>query len=246
MRSAWLQIHGAAGDLLAPERRQTPFQVQFELPSGLRDIVQSTGVPHVELGDVRLNGDVVEYSALVDDGDRIEAWSRYPLSEPPENPTFILDVHLGRLAHYLRLVGFDTGHDPDASDPALAARSVAEGRILLTRDRGLLMRAELEQASFIRATDPRVQFGEVLRRFALRDLVQPLTRCLVCNGELASADRREVECEVPSSVRKAHTDFSRCTSCRRVYWRGSHHTRMMALVEMTLAGLEDGTDGVAT
>jgi len=244
MRTATVHIHGRAGDLLPAARREAGFAVQFELPCGLRDLLQSTGVPHVELGAVERNGMPVDYTAVVDDGDSVEAWSRYPLTTPPDDPTFVLDVHLGRLAHYLRLFGFDTRHHPVASDPDLAACSLAEHRILLTRDRGLLMRADLEQASFIRTADPRAQITEVIDRFALRGLVTPLTRCLVCNGLLQETSRVAVEGEVPSSVWEQHTDFKRCGSCLRVYWQGSHHARMMRLVEETLSTAGDGTGSV--
>ncbi len=235
MRTATLRIHGCARELVPRPRLREPITVEFELPSGLRDIIQSTGVPHVELGQVRLNGRPVGYSARVDDGDEIEAWSRYPLSKPPSNPAFLLDVHLGRLAHYLRLFGFDAEHHPGATDPDLAEQSAAGRRILLTRDRGLLMRRELWRASFVRTTDPREQIVEVLHRFALTTLVRPLTRCLECNGSLQVIAASEAISQVPVSVSEAHDDFSRCPSCQRIYWKGSHYRRMLKLVEQTLA-----------
>jgi uncharacterized protein with PIN domain len=238
MRIARLQMHGCARDLLRPDRRDRPTTVEFELPTGLRDLIQSTGVPHVELGTVHVNGMVADYSARVDDGDVIEAWSRYPLSEPPEDPAFLLDVHLGRLAHYLRLFGFNTEYGTEAADADLAARSVATRRILLTRDRGLLMRSELQHASFIRATDPHEQIVEVLSRFALAGVGIPLTRCLACNGRLQPIPAREARPRVPGSIGGRHDQFSRCVACDRIYWKGSHHRRLRLLIDETLAGLQ--------
>lgn len=237
MRSASMRIHGTANDLLPPPRRHTRFIVQFELPTGLRDLIQSTGVPHVELEQVVVDGTPVRYAYVVDDGADIEATSRYPLAAPPAEPAFVLDVHLRRLAHYLRLFGFDAGHEPDAGDRTLAEVSVAEGRILLTRDRSLLMRSRLRQASFVRSIRPRDQIVEVLHRFALTDAIAPLSRCLVCGERLEQAPVETVASHVPDGVRERHQDFSRCGGCHRVYWRGSHTARLSELVDTTLARL---------
>ena len=238
MRTARLQIHGIARDLLRADRRETPAIIEFELPTGLRDLIQSTGVPHVELGEVHVNGIVADYTARVDDGDEIEAWSRYPLSEAPPDPAFLLDVHLGRLARYLRLFGFDTEYSPDATDADLATRSVANRRILLTRDRGLLMRSELEHGSFVRATEPHRQIIEVLIRFALADAGRPLTRCLECNGAFQPISALEARPHVPGRVGALHDQFTRCAGCDRIYWKGSHYRRLRRLVEETEADLD--------
>lgn len=237
MRSARLRIHGSAGDLLPFRNRNRPFHVWFELPRGLRDIIQSTGVPHVELGKVRINGVVVDYSARVDDGDEVEAWSRYPLSRPPADPAFLLDGHLGRLAHYLRLFGFDTEHDPRATDSGLARDLVDHRRVLLTRDRGLLMRRELRHASFVRATDPHRQITEILHRFALRAVANPLTRCLECNGRLRAISGADAAGDIPDLVGETHDEFSRCDSCGRTFWKGSHYRRLRHLIDQTMAEL---------
>jgi uncharacterized protein len=97
---------------------------------------------------------------------------------------FVLDVHLGRLAELLRLVGFDTPYANNLDDEDLAALAVSGPRWLLTRDRGLLMRRESTHGYLVRATDPRRQLAEVARRFALADVLAPFTRCARCNGLL--------------------------------------------------------------
>jgi uncharacterized protein with PIN domain len=237
MRQATILVHGSANDLLPPGRRQHEFTISFELPAGVRDLIQATGIPHVELESVVRNGRPIDYTDRVDDGDQLLLFSKYPLSHPPESAAFILDVHLGRLAHYLRLFGIDTAHDPHTEDAELARRSVGENRILLTRDRHLLMRAELKWGSYVRSTDAREQIREVIGRFALRRLVRPLTRCLECNGVLEPADRLEARGRIPEGVWQRHQDLSRCASCNRTYWKGSHYSRMLRLVDETLAGV---------
>ncbi len=243
MRHATLLVRGSANDLLPREHRDQVFRVSFELPSGLRDLIQATGIPHVELESVLLNGNRVDYSHRVDDGDHLELVSKYPLAHPPDSVAFVLDVHLGRLAHYLRLFGVDTTHDPGTEDAELAGRAADEKRILLTRDRLLLMRAKLECGSYVRATDPKSQIGEVIHRFALREVVRPLTRCLECNGELEPATREEAKGQIPDPVWQHHEDFSRCPSCHRIYWKGSHYARMLRLVDETLANLPANQPG---
>lgn len=231
MRSATVRIHGSANDLLPPHRRDRPFVVEFELPIGLRDLIQSIGVPWVELSTASVNGTAAGPATRIDDHDLIEARSRYPLAEPPAEPGFLLDVHLGRLAHYLRLFGFDTAHSQDATDPELVERSIAESRVLLTRDRNLLMHGRLATGSFVRATDPRQQISEVAERFALGEIATPLTRCLACNGNLQELPAAEAAPLVPASVAQNHTEFTTCPDCGRVYWKGSHYQRLLAIIE---------------
>jgi len=225
---------GALGDFLPPHRREAAFEVLFELPVGLRDLVQSVGVPHVEVAEVTVDGALVDWSTTVDDGAEVVAHARYPLVRPPAEPRFLTDVHLGRVTGYLRLAGFDVRHDPALDDPALAAASIAEGRILLTRDRRLLMVGALQRGSYVRATDPLQRAVEIVDRFALRPLARPFTRCMVCNTLLAPARPDEVAGRVPESVRARHTVFRRCPGCERVYWEGTHHARLSGIVRRIL------------
>jgi uncharacterized protein with PIN domain len=223
-------MHGGLADFLPPGRRGTEFEAVFELPVGLRDLIQSTGVPHVEVGRVLVGGEPAGWESVVEDGARIEALPRYPLAEPPGDPRFLLDVHLGRLARYLRLGGLDAAHDADAGDPALVVASVEEDRILLTRDRGLLMHAALREGSFVRATDPVEQAVEVVGRFALAGRLVPFSRCMVCNHRLVEVPKEAAAGRVPDGVLAAHREFRDCPGCGRLYWRGSHQARLEALI----------------
>jgi len=230
VRSARIRMRGGLGDFLPPGRREVEFEAVFELPVGLRDLIQSTGVPHVEVGRVLVDGEPAGWDRVVGGGEHVEAFPRYPLATPPADPRLLLDVHLGRLARYLRLGGLDAAHSPDAGDPALVAASVGEDRILLTRDRGLLMHAALREGSFVRSTDPIEQAVEFVARFALGGRLVPFTRCMVCNHTLAPAPREEVAGLVPDGVLAAHDDYRRCPGCGRTYWRGSHQERLESLV----------------
>jgi uncharacterized protein with PIN domain len=231
MRHARLRMHGALGDFLPPDRRDVAFEVAFELPVGLRDLVQSTGVPHVEVDRVEVDGTPADWPQTIDDGFRVEAYPRYPLALPPPGARFLLDAHLGRLTRYLRLVGVDAEDGTGADDPALTERSLAEGRTLLTRDRALLMRGRLEHGSYVRATDPLAQAIEVVHHFALGGSLRPFTRCMVCNGVLGEVPAADLPAAVlPGSVAARHDTVNRCPRCGRVYWPGSHHPRLLRLI----------------
>ncbi len=230
MRSASLAIDRDLSAFAGGQECFLPATVTFELPVGLRDLIQSVGIPHVEVGEVTVDGKRAGWEHRVDDGAVIEVRSRYPLAAPPEDPRFVADVHLARLARHLRLFGFDTAWDEALDDPALVECSLAEGRFLLTRDLGLLMRGRLRDASYIRSIHPRDQLVEVLRRFALRDGIRPFTRCLSCNGVIQPADGALVGRRVPESVRNRHNRFTSCAECGRVFWAGSHYRRMAHLV----------------
>jgi uncharacterized protein with PIN domain len=150
-------------------------------------------------------------------------------STPLRDLRFILDVHLGRLAAYLRMAGFDALYQNLASDAELARIALGERRVLLTRDRYLLMRREVDRGYWIRSTEPKLQFVEVLSRFDLVNSMRPFTRCMRCNSLLEWADRELLRSRLPASV-MAKENLYVCPGCGRVYWEGSHHTRMKELL----------------
>jgi hypothetical protein len=144
---------------------------------------------------------------------------------------FVLDGHLGRLAAYLRMLGFDAWYHHPADDALLASVASREKRLLLTRDVGLLKRNEVERGYMVRSAAPLEQLRELWERYALGAHVRPFTRCMVCNGELRRAESEEVKNLLPPRIRETKTEFSRCITCARVFWRGSHYARMLAWIE---------------
>jgi uncharacterized protein with PIN domain len=151
---------------------------------------------------------------------------------------FLLDVHLGTLARRLRLLGVDTAYEStDIGDPALAARSAAEKRVMLSRDRGLLRRRELWAGAFVYSTRPDDQLHDVLGRFA-PDL-DPWTRCTACNGLLRQATKEEVADQLKHGTHRTYDVFAQCSACGRAYWKGAHHDQLEAIVERALAGYAD-------
>jgi uncharacterized protein with PIN domain/sulfur carrier protein ThiS len=228
-------------DLLAPKRRGGTIATEVAAGTTVKDLAESLGIPHTEIAVIVVNDESVDFSCQLQDGDRMSVYP--PGGVPPgpalvrldppalREPRFVLDVHLGRLARSLRLLGFDCVWRNDITDEELVEISVAEQRTLLTRDRGILKRAKVARGYLVRATDRRRQTIEVLRRFDLVAAIAPFGRCLACNGVLEPVAKKEVECRLPLRTRREFDDFHRCTQCARIYWKGSHFDRLVALVE---------------
>ena len=240
-----VRFHGALQDHLSWEDRDRTLNKPLLGPASIKDLLESMGVPHPEVGLILAGGTPVPFPDLAHPGTRYDVYAAWelpvdvpalPLRPPiPDPPRFVLDVHLGRLASYLRLLGFDTDYERDRDDPALAARAADGPRLLLTRDRGLLKRAEVMHGYWLRSTDSKEQAAEVLRRWRLAGHIRPFTRCLACNGMLAPVAKSDVLPELPPRVAAGYEEFHRCLVCQRVYWPGTHYERMLNWVqELTL------------
>jgi uncharacterized protein len=226
---------------LAPESRGATLRRPFRTHQTVKDVLEAMGIPHTEVDLILVNGDAKDFSHRPTSGDRIAA---YPMFEafdigatarlrpvPLRNPCFVVDVNLGRLARLLRLLGFDVWWASDADDQTLVDISVTEQRILLTRDRPLLKRRALTHGLFVRSDNAEEQTLEILRRLHLRERLAPLTRCVRCNGTLAAVTKDEVIDRLQPLTRRYYDDFGRCTECGQIYWPGSHHARLVRLVE---------------
>jgi uncharacterized protein len=209
----------------------TDVEVPIGEPRSVKDLIESVGVPHPEIDLLLVDDEPVGFDHLVRGGERVAVYpplrSLRPASvslwpTPPEPRRFVLDVHLGTLARRLRLLGFDTWYATDADDALLAEVAVDEQRILLTRDRGLLMRRAIVHGYCPRSDDPEEQAREVSDRYHLAERARPLSRCVRCNGELVAVERDEVLHLLPARTRREFDRFARCTGCGQVYWPGSH------------------------
>jgi uncharacterized protein with PIN domain len=236
-----VRLYAELNDFVAPESRAGVMRRPFRPHQTVKDVIEAAGVPHTEVDLVLVNGEPVGFSHRPVIGDRIAA---YPVFEtldigpvnrlrpqPLRDVRFVVDVHLGRLARLLRLLGFDARWSNDLDDDALAAIGEAEHRVVLTRDRGLLKRRRVTHGLFVRAERPVEQAAEVVRRLDLTNRLAPFTRCLRCGGELAPVDKAEVVARLEPLTRRHFDVFHRCRSCGQIYWRGSHHARLAQVVE---------------
>lgn len=227
-------------DFLATQRRKRAFSYRFRGTPAVKDAIEAVGVPHTEVDLILVDGVSVRFSHKLRGGERVAVYPMFerldiaPLARlrpaPLRTPRFVADVHLGTLARYLRLLGFDTRYDNRAGDAELVRRSVTERRILLTRDVGLLKHKVLTHAHYVRATDPARQLEEIVRTLDLGRRIKPFTRCMLCNGRLRRVGKERVAEQLPARVRESVRRVAQCGACRRLYWPGSHFERLTRII----------------
>lgn len=240
MAEVIFRFYGDLNDFLPPHRRQQDFACPFSGPQSVKHLIEALGVPHPEVAAVLIDGRPAGFEAMPRDGQRVAVYPDFralapdfpPLRPPlPDPPAFLADNHLGRLARWLRLLGFDTAWDPALDDERLAERAADENRVLLTRDRGLLKRRLVVWGYCPRTTDPRAQLHDVVRRYDLAGRGAPWTRCLRCNGLLRPVDKAAVLDQLEPKTKLYYDAFQQCGDCGQVYWRGSHFDKLVELVK---------------
>jgi uncharacterized protein with PIN domain len=221
---------------LKAEQRKRPFEVPFRPGDTVKVLIESLGVPHTEVDLILADGVSVSFEHSLHSGERISVFPVFESldigtltkvrPEPLREPRFVLDVHLGRLAKSLRMLGFDTLYANTLDDRALSEISRRERRILLTRDRELLKRSMVSHGYCVRSPSPTEQLEEVIRRFDLASRLRPFTRCLRCNEPLERVRKSEIRDRLPPYVARTYRLFRRCPLCGRIYWQGTHWENM--------------------
>ena len=147
---------------------------------------------------------------------------------------FAVDCMLGKLAKWLRILGFDAVFFPAIADEELLRIAREERRVLLTRDTALLERVRDKDALFITSDDWRLQIEQVLDGKNLRSRCKPYSRCLECNVRLKPISKARARNLVAPFVYETARAFSLCPGCGRVFWKGSHHEDMERMIEQML------------
>ena len=228
VRAVRLDIDPSLRFLLRPDRRAGSFGVRAADTDTWGHVVEAAGAPLTEVGALVADGEpVAAHETVAEAVLRVDPVAR-PQATPTSPPRFLLDVHLGGLMRRLRLFGLDAAYRPEADDPELVRIAAAEGRVLLTRDRGLLRRRSLPQGALVRGSATGDQLDDVLDRFA--PPLAPWTRCTACGGALAVVDAREVAAEVRPGTYRTYAEFARCVDCGHVYWHGAHAARIDPVV----------------
>ena len=251
MLRATFRFYAELNDHLPPEHQRVPFEQELSDQATVRDSLKLLAVPESEIDLVLVNGVSVDLSYAVREGDKV---SIYPVfesfdissvekihSRPLRQSRFILDVHLGKLAYHLRMLGFDTLYRNDYRDSDLLTISTTEGRVLLTKDKKLLEEPTVTRGYCVRGKEPREQLLEVLRRFDLFNSTDPFTRCLLCNTLLRPVSKEAVLHRLPEKVRELFNEFQLCPTCDRVYWKGSHYEKMEKFIEGVMGDNQNGT-----
>ncbi len=235
---ATIVFHGNLAELASGTDASGLVRVGVAAPRSVKDAIESCGVPHTEADVVLVDARSVTFGHRLAAGDRVDvhppgAWlgvTSLVRPAPLPEPRFVLDVHLGRLAERLRLLGLDSEYRSAAADEDLAAASAEGARWLLSRDRGLLMRRAVTHGYLVRSCDPRTQTVEVVRRFELADRLAPFTRCARCNGVLEVVAKAGIAHRLPPATRREHDAFVGCQRCGQLYWKGSHVASLRAFV----------------
>jgi len=255
MTTAFFRFYAELNDLLPKKTRFQDIRQVFKGNQTVKHLIESLGIPHTEIDLILINGISVDFSYIPKEGDHV---SVYPVFEsfdistlnrlrpiPLRESRFVLDGHLGRLAAYLRMLGFDSLYRNDFSDEELAQISDNENRILLTRDRGLLKRSQVSHGHLLTTRDPREQLLAVINRFDLVSFFKPFTRCVACNGILKSISKESVIDLLEPRTKQYFEKFSQCADCKKIFWKGSHYERMIGLIEWTQKSKKDNSDGSA-
>jgi uncharacterized protein with PIN domain len=238
---ASFRFYAELNEHLPPEQQYKTLEKAFFTPTTAKDMIESFGVPHTEVDLIVVSSQSVDFSYRVQNGDRIAVYPTFESfdvateqtlrPQPLRNSTFVLDVHLGRLAAYLRMLGFDAKYGHSLTDAQLAQISASEHRILLTRDRGLREYGAITHGYRLRETDSRRQVREVIHRFQLARAIRPFTRCMVCNGDVQLISKEQVRNLVPDGSSERYNEFQRCQRCGHLYRRRSHYTRTIRWIE---------------
>lgn len=250
MATAEFRFYEELNDFLSPVRRKQVFRHSCAEHATVKNAIESLGVPHTEVELVVVNGRSVCFSHRVREGDRISVYPKFESldvssilrvrEQPLRETRFVADAHLGGLAKYLRLLGFDTLYGNDCDDGDLARVSAAEHRILLTRDRDLLMHRVITHGCYLRARKPGEQLKEVLVRLDLFGAIRPFSRCLRCNGGLERIDKEALRPRLLETTLGIYDEFWACRGCDRIYWAGPHFRRLQEVVESALRSRGSG------
>ncbi len=246
MIKVFIRFYEELNDFIRADWRKRQIERQLRHRTTTKDLIESFGVPHTEVDLILVNGVSVDFAHRVADGDMI---SVYPVFEsfdisgvtrlqerPLRDLRFIADCHLGRLAGKMRLLGLDVAFRNDIADEELAAAVVNDRRVLLSRDRRLLMRNVIDRGYLVRSQNPDEQLAEVIKRFDLSRQLQPFTRCARCNGILERVEKAAVLHLLEPKTKLYFDDFFQCQACHQVYWQGSHLAAINELIKKFTEG----------
>ncbi|MCE9686365.1 Mut7-C ubiquitin/RNAse domain-containing protein [Shewanella sp. AS16] len=247
VRTSFFRFYEELNDFLPLARRRVSFAYGFKGRPSIKNTLAALGVPHAEIDLLLVDGRSVDFNYRLQGQEHV---SVYPMFEcfdigaitrlkhrPLRDSKFIVDVNLGKLATQLRLLGFDSLYRSDFADREIVALSLAEQRIILTRDKGILHYNSVSHGYWVRSTDVRVQIQEVIERFQLEHKLAPFSRCPLCNTVLQAIDKAEVRGRVPPGAFGCYEAYKECPRCRKIYWQGSHYRQICRRIAALRASL---------
>ncbi len=222
-------------------RAASPFLHHFDRRASIKDVIESLGIPHPVIGSLTVNSREVGFDYILLDNDTVEAIPLTPVVNPfiptilrpeaLEKITFAVDVNAGRLALFLRMLGFDTVYENDIRNSRLAEMAQSQNRILLTRDTTILKRKIIMHGYLLREQNPKKQLVEVVRLYDLSSRIKPLSRCIPCNGLLVPISKEVIMDRLEPLTKKYYHSFHICEECRKIYWPGSHQEKINVFID---------------
>ncbi len=234
---AEFRFYEELNDFLPLAKRKTTILYAFNGHPAIKDPIEALGVPHTEVDLIVVNGESVGFEYQLQPDDRAAV---YPVFEsidisplvklrdaPLRRTAFVLDVHLGKLARILRMLGFDVVYRTDYDDPEIIRIALEEHRIILTRDRRMLYHRIITHGYCLHSTNPEQQACDVLARFDLAGQVKRFRRCSTCNGFVQSVEKNSILHLLEPRTKKYYSEFYQCLECQKIYWKGSHFGRIV-------------------
>ncbi len=209
--------------------------------ASIKDIIEAQGVPHTEIGEILADGRPENFKFIPCSGQKVFVKAvRAPFdvtrpgilrTHPFKDIRFLVDVNVGKLAPFLRMMGYDVFFDQKLKDRDMAVIAHERQRIVLSRDRGLLKHGQIKFGRLVRSWKPCEQFKEVTTFFGL-NCEKIFTRCLRCNHLLQSIEKDKIIHRLEPKTKRYFNNFSICPGCESIYWPGSHWEKMNKLVEI--------------
>ena len=241
MHKIYFRFYEELNDFLPEAKKKKRFEHLYIDRASIKDMIEALGVPHTEIDLILVNGKSVNFRYIINDADNI---SVYPIFEsldisnvqhlrpnPLRKPKFVVDEHLGKLARYLRVFGFDIYYKINYDRDDLVKISLNEKRTILTKDKTVLKRSDVTHGYFVRNVEIVNQVKEIIRRFDLQKDINEFTRCLDCNSLLQPVAKNKIIDQIPPKVAEWQDTFLRCSICNKIYWQGTHHQKMNALIQ---------------
>ena len=233
MYKVYFRFYEELNDFLPGPKKKKRFVHNYIDHASVKDMIEALGIPHTEIDLILVNGKSIDFRYIINDGDNV---SVYPVFEsfdisdaqhlrpkPLREPKFVVDVQLGKLARYLRMLGFDVLYSNSYNDDEIVKVSRIEKRTILTKDRNILKRSEVTHGYFVRNDDIVNRTKEIIKRFDLKKEINEFTRCLECNNLLHSVIKEDIIDKIPTKVARWQDTFFICSICKKIYWRGTHH-----------------------
>ena len=241
MSEVKFRFYEELNDFLNEKRKKNIFDFEVEGNPSVKDTVESFGVPHTEIDMILVNGAPVNFEYNLKDGDFVSVYPEFEnldianlthLRERPLRiPRFIADIQLGKLAKYLRVLGFDTSYSNKLNEKEIINISNDEKRTILTRSIFLLKNRNVIRGYWIRSQDPHQQLIQVIHFSDLLSGIILFKRCSECNGLLCTVPKEEIEDRLLPNTIKYFQEFHMCSNCFKIYWKGSHFKKILSFSE---------------